>query len=301
MRTIRIFHGYVFDIIEPAEQKNLHPFYLQLWNYDADPDQFARDLQQAKSKQHGVEAINAYVDRVENAIINGGRGYYAVKVHKGKTERSLEISLPCTAGREPGAKRITSSFLVPASIVQRASSDSAHSSCGYVWAFRVKEELKNLSERSLYARQKYERVPIDQPCWPSHLKQQFKDLLLAQLPNVEQIEAADQIATMAAKTAAAARQEQQAQANRAQVTRIAETQRQVTEKSIAERAKRQAKMEHQHNVNVEWFTWATKNGKSVKVHGHAENVSVRISGAASYVLLSGGREIRVATKNLTYL
>jgi len=68
-----------------------------------------------------------------------------------------------------------------------------------------------------------------------------------------------------------------------------------------ERERRRAKMPVRHNVNVRWTSWILLHGKRQRQEHTAQNVSVRIAGAVSYVIYPDGGEVRVATKNLEYL
>jgi hypothetical protein len=130
-------------------------------------------------------ALRCYAERAERAVLSVGRGCYAVKAGKGKTELADASRLPARAG----APTVTCRFHVPASLVVLAPPGPRGHRNAFLPAFVADEKLRAVAARAVYKRQQFERMPLAQSCWPAHLKAQFLDVLLSQLPPAEAVEA----------------------------------------------------------------------------------------------------------------
>jgi len=297
--TIQIFGQYDLQVNEPVIG-NLPAFQQSQWRGALDESTLVEELGQAQDLTDVEFAIRRYVERAERAVLSVGRGFYLVTVGKGKTNLSRHIAISCARGRAPGAPTVTARLDVPASLVVLAPAGARGHREAFLAAFFVDQQLTQIASRAAYPRQQFERVPLTQPCWPAHLKQQFLNSLLSQLPSAAAIER-DRLAReraramLAAQYAAAARVvEQQRETLRAL---LHEQKRQAD----LERERRRAKMPVRHKVNVRWTSWILRHGKRQRQEHTAQNVSVRIAGAVSYVIYPDGGEVRVATKNLEYL
>jgi hypothetical protein len=297
--TTQIFGQYDLQVNEPLIG-NLPVFQQSQWRGALDQSTLVEELSQAQDLADVEFAIRRYVERAERAVLSVGRGFYLVTVGKGKTNLSRHIAISCARGRAPGAPTVTARLDVPASLVVLAPAGARGHQEAFLSAFFVDQQLTQIARRAAYPRQQFERVLLTQPCWPAHLKQQFLDSLLSQLPSAAAIERdklarARARAMLAAQYAAAARVvEQQRETLRALL-------HEQKRKADLERERRRAKMPVYKNVNVKWTIRTAMRGRFEFQEHHAENVSVRVAGAVSYVIYPDGREVRVATKNLEYV
>ena len=299
MQMIKIFGEHDFELHEP-EVGTLPDFLQPRWSVALNRSALVRELAQAQDRETAERALRRYVERAEQAVLMVGRGFYPVKIGKGKTERSRRIALACARGPEPDAPAVTSRFYAPAALVVLAPPGARGHQDAFLPAFWVREKLKEVAARAVYARQQFERVPRAKPCWPAHLIQQFLESLLSQLPAAHVIEAErlardrERARLAAQRTAIAPVTAQQREAVRAEL--------QARERALElRRARRNAKMPIRTNVNVRWTTWTSLRRRFLSHEHHAQNVSVRVAGAVSYVICPDGREVRVATKNLEYV
>lgn len=299
MQAIKIFGEHNFEIHEPFVGS--FPAFLEVtWRSKLSPAVLVQELCGAQAYRAAEDAIRRYADRAEQAVLAVGRGFYAVKAGKGKTDKSMRVEIECRRGREPDAPTVVSSFYAPTSLVLHAPLGPRARRDAFLSTFFVRQKLKEVANRAQYKWQNFERVPVAAVCWPPHLKQEFLDSLLSQLPTGEAINEARR---------AIENEREIREAQRVELCRM-ETQEREIERVLMEkqranraaaRARRNAKMEVRVGVNVKWRTWTRVRGVDKPIDGQANDVSVRTSGAASYVIFPDGRELRVATKNLDFL
>ena len=188
MRTVlKIFGDHDFEVCEPAIG-TLPDFLQPRWSVALNRSALVRELSHAQHREAAELALRHYVERAEQAVLSVGRGFYPVKIGKGKTDLSRRISIVCARGSEPDAATFTSRFYAPAALLVLAPEGVRGSQIAFLPAFWVREKLKEVGARAAYSRQKFERVPCAEPCWPAHLKQLLLDSLLSQLPSAEALE-----------------------------------------------------------------------------------------------------------------
>jgi len=90
MRTVQIFGNRDFEPHEP-EVGTLPDLLQPRWCVALNRSALVRELAHAPDREAAERALRQYVERAEQAVLLVGRGFYAVKVGKGKTELSRRL------------------------------------------------------------------------------------------------------------------------------------------------------------------------------------------------------------------
>ena len=248
--------------------------------------------------------IAEWAETIEKVLIKEGRGFYQVKTHKGKTPASIKVEIEVKKGdynpdydyHGDDRKYGVSSFSAPVSML-------IESEDGKVWlpAWFVQKKLNEVKNNAHYNSQKYNRYPINPQIWPEPLKKKFLAHHFDQLPDQADIDA--QLADQAAKL-----EEKRQVREKEEAIRRAESEKREAEERAVKQAKEakaairkerlRAAMERKENVNVEWKSWYRKKGFCHAIEEAAENVTLLISGARTYILFPDGDEQIVKTSNV---
>jgi hypothetical protein len=214
--------------------------------------------------------------------MRAGLGFYLVKVGKGKTDKSVRVTISVTRGE--------SHFFAPATMVVKTSAGAT-----YLPAWFVQKALAELRARSRPS-QNYNRIPLENRQVPQALRHDYLQSLIACLPSEAEIEAHKE----AQRKAKAAQAEARAiAAEQAKIeAREREEQATAAKKKHADRLSALPRQEH---VQVSWIEWVKFKGRFQPNTKIANDVTVVTSGKRAYVVFPDGSEKIVSTSNLTVL
>ncbi|MBN9424154.1 MAG: hypothetical protein BGO63_18315 [Candidatus Accumulibacter sp. 66-26] len=258
-------------------------------------------LSEVGSTARALEFLRAqHIPMAAEAVVAAGHGWLHAKYRPGKTTKSLHVGVACRLGkdhRECTADKTVSWFYAPANLALLDGPGFC-----FLPAWFVAKALQGVRERSRSARLKVDRIPVDAPCWPPALADgEYFTRLLKWLPTSAELDAC-RLAIIESRRVAEQKVmqwEADSETRAALATRQAEARNKREQKSAVARQKRIAQQPSKTNVNVRWRTWSKLNGRFVAADHEASGVTVRLAGARAYIVFSTGREIAVATKNLT--
>lgn len=294
--SVKIFGHYEFNFDMP----NLPDWANERICEKLRPDlrSFEYSMSLATSIVGASATIESYITSINNAARASSIFFVKVKVSSGKTEESVKAKIECFAGNS--MDRVTSLIYAPRSMVLPAD-EKGH---GYLPLFFVNNKLTELAGRSRYKSQQFTRRPIVETNLPQHLMEDLRKKLRCQLPDENVVTKWREEAEMQTEEN---RKRNQLNQELAKIERDENAARIAAEAIQLQKLKekRFAKMETHAGVDIEWIKWTkTKVGsytRNVSEVCSAANVTIRISGARTYIFLPQRNEFAVATKNVKIL
>lgn len=220
-------------------------------------------------------------------------GWYRVKVSKREQEaKSVKCRIPCRLEGFEVGKPSECTFWAPLSRLHAEGKNF------YCPGWLVHKGLEKTTDRSPTAAWRHvTRVPVEPPCWPEGLMQEWIQCQHDQLPTQNALDAARQEREQKAS-------QDLVQAKEAVERARLEKEKKEQEREYAEARKREqtskirAVMECKKNVNIRWKEWTRKGGKCTVASYETEGVDLYFSGDRTYIVFPDGDELIKKASNV---